>query len=1001
MYSASSAYSVQDAARNNSDFIYNRERVTDSSLHKRNLDILSNSDRNIIRSDGRNILRSGNRNVSDSKVHDLIVSDSCDRNTVPGDTAMDDRETESGIVRAQSMESVTKSISSLPRNVKRNRSPSSERALHHSARKRMRRQSSVVGSVSKKSEDPFASQRCATQEALTRASLYHVCKRSPVLSNIDYKNTPTTVLEDLVSRYNAQTIREVPILFAKYVVKLCLQFVVNRYSGLRAYVDPSNMRVRIEDDEMLCLMRGKPSGPPNLLLVVTKNMLFSVIGHAVSRLKDDLLDKARRADEDDKSQPLMESNRNGDSVTVPIVLDEEHQQPMYGLRVADPPKKYDLNENGRTDKIRSQIAGASSTSSFGSVKEGSGPRSSPYDGNRNMLPETNDDDDDSEGSVSTYVASEIMTPVNGYPTKIVLEATKMKQEEEELVMALAAENKSVVDTKTSSPMQHEDATNGPPRERADSLPEREEDVEAVQEHKDSFRKRIDSMSSVSTARSTRSALDTGDFVARDPPPVESPANSVCSNNRNALETRSITPKRDGRSMEREVSRSPTYSATEAPSDPMMQLTPPRNEDSTYESQEDSNDSTNWKERSRIKPNFDYSAFDTEIVRASQEAVSDSEKSESRDEDAYSAANLWSAASNKDTKKRKAGSRVQRKKNGNETDKVKSPAETTRKRNTKTRATGTRKVKGKPKSKELNRFEELFGATEDVEQELVSVRGKRKGKSKAAHVSKFEEMFNSVADHMPGSINDTRSLHSPSPSVANSLLAESVSPKHETEARDNFYPLSPSRSILQQQHEMNRRSPSPTLSVLAKRRSLSPETWDPRATNESTVQRNVGEKHFVPIEPNKPTEVIVLDDEDGNLSSVAPAISSDVSANVSSSENLLRNSALGTKAAEKIEADTLLQSRGSTVGGTQKSNESVSVVDAIAISRKNQPSRANSYGSEASDDEHNYAAFGTKGTSSTKPSVIADVLLKPSEMKYKQRRDIDFFALVEANGSKVR
>lgn len=813
----------------------------------------------------------------------------------------------------------------------------------------------------KKSDDPFAGQRSATQEALTRASLYHVCKRSPVLSNIDYKNTPTTVLEDLVSRYNAQTIREVPILFAKYVVKLCLQFVVNRYSGLRAYVDPSNMRVRIEDDEMLCLMRGKPSGPPNLLLVVTKNMLFSVIGHAVSRLKDDLLDKARRVDEEEGAQA---DARDNDAVTVPIVLDEKHQRPMYGLKVAEPPKKYELN-----DTVQSRPVPETNKHNGDAVNVASSSEAKSND-----YFETNDAV--SEASYSTFSASE--PGGNGYPTKIVLSADEMKREEDEVVSALAADGNNadvnITDSRgnehepsaeiTITPnIQSEDAemvsfeTVTVPREedrgncQLGSYPQndRDSDAEAVQpvaKDQNAIRDRTDSMSSLSSAGSGKLSVLSYTLHGRE---------------RNQDTQSTVTHDEKN------------YSASEHGSENEQRKAFGYDHDSNYESDEDDNlASPNWKERSRIQPNFDYSAFDTQTVEKRDEEIYDNiDTGSDRSVNLYTETNAVAEAllSRRKTVKKGRGNtqRTQNKKAA--TNKTSAAKRKVNKRNgTVSRGKGSRKTNGKQKAVAVDRYEELFGSSENLHQD-----------------------FNGRYDE-----DDTSSLRSRSPSIARSLLAESVSPLHASEENGVR-----SATRVVSEHVLRDRSPSPSLSVLAKRRSLSPTTSEPRPdsrVNETKLPNKQPTSVSLSPKPDE-KEIIVLDDDADEAVETKLRITSNVTTKmldtVSSEAASLQRSArpVGTDSAEE---KRLLIGESIDTGSLERSTEETN-----AINHEIQRSRTDGYGSDASDDEHNYAAFGTKGKSSSKPSVIADVLLKPSEMQYKQRRDIDFFALVDRNESKIR
>lgn len=129
-----------------------------------------------------------------------------------------------------------------------------------------------------------------TKEAFKRAALYQSCKQSSILSNIDFENTTTDALVDLVNHYNSQSIRELPIILSKMVVKGALTFVTNKYPKSRSYINPENIRVRVEDDEMAHLISTSSKRTTNLVTLVVKNLAVSTLGSSIEQIRRELLE---------------------------------------------------------------------------------------------------------------------------------------------------------------------------------------------------------------------------------------------------------------------------------------------------------------------------------------------------------------------------------------------------------------------------------------------------------------------------------------------------------------------------------------------------------------------------------------------------------------------------------------------------------------------------------------------------------------------------------------
>lgn len=932
-------------------------------------------------------------------------------------------------------------------------------------RRRSRRKSGSASSV----VDPFACQRSATQEALTRASLYHVCKRSPILSNIDYKHTPTTVLEDLVSRHNAQTIREVPILFAKYVVKLCLQFFVNRYSGLRAYVDPSNMRVRIEDDEMLCLMRGKQSGPPNLLLVVTKNMLFSVIGHAVSRLKDDLLDKARRGD-DEAAVKASNANEDDETVSVPIVLDEEMRKPMYGLKVAEPPQRFDLaetgnkhmastpasanvqeREDGKTNRgdsvgehaaaVGQQTSSASSPRLPGSARsdlssaskrrhdetprsigrERNNSTAEHYDNDDDVEAGEEDDDDDDALSVSTMQSLDgSVNDDYGYPTKMVLSAEALKREEEERARSLVAtqakrgaadyeeprprsesrgqrrRSSSVTSRGMSSVARSEATSSPPPMLRAAA----KGNAEAQEGHRVSDmdeEMEVATVSSPVTVRDDeRASRNVGDRLSK-------PTSRGSRYADGSVDDETPSNRMDYDFEEEEEAAASTATASNvvvAKRNDGYNGGVPLNQDRYYaesvvreDSDHDDATSVGPAEPSLLRTNFDYSSLlDDDLDE--QLGLKKSSTYKARDSSPRvghrdsSSASPSATAAKRSARGGGSAGRVAKRKRAD----VSSATTTT------TTTTTTKRTRGRQQ-----KYEDDAAGLAAPERSRTTKR--RPGKREAANGEPTDERMNMFF----GDLSDENEDYDYDRDHGRSGAGDIARLANDGLSMPGFASTGSSGSSVKrangsQPRNNVSRSPSPALSAIALRRSLSPP---PPPVTSVAEDGNVAERLAFDYDE------VGGDYEDLDRRSVVESLGDD-------DETAATRP---TKAEEERDARSASQVAVAAAESTSRRSRSPSieaVYDRAAelkapfgrkiasiLANGVTPDVAGNGNVDADDDDHNYAAFGNRkknknasssppSSSSSKPSVIADVLLKPSEMQVDARRlDVDdFIALMD-------
>lgn len=74
------------------------------------------------------------------------------------------------------------------------------------------------------------------------------------------------------------------------VVKGALTFVTNKYPKSRSYINPENIRVRVEDDEMAHLISTSSKRTTNLVTLVVKNLAVSTLGSSIEQIRRELLE---------------------------------------------------------------------------------------------------------------------------------------------------------------------------------------------------------------------------------------------------------------------------------------------------------------------------------------------------------------------------------------------------------------------------------------------------------------------------------------------------------------------------------------------------------------------------------------------------------------------------------------------------------------------------------------------------------------------------------------
>nr|WOJ45341.1 GrBNV gp67-like protein [Apis mellifera nudivirus] len=174
--------------------------------------------------------------------------------------------------------------------------------------------------------------------AFKRAALYHTCKQSKILSNVNFEQSDTESLVELVNQHNSHTIRELPILVAKVTTKGALSFLVSKFPNLRNYIEPDNIRVVVESDELAYLVNAPAKQHNSLIPIVLKNLAMSAVGSSITRFKEDLLNATTtnvpttdsNADEATKANSNLIMMSNVDSTKPLIACDDDKRIGDFG-----------------------------------------------------------------------------------------------------------------------------------------------------------------------------------------------------------------------------------------------------------------------------------------------------------------------------------------------------------------------------------------------------------------------------------------------------------------------------------------------------------------------------------------------------------------------------------------------------------------------------------------------------------------------------------------------
>lgn len=186
-------------------------------------------------------------------------------------------------------------------------------------------------------------------DAFTKAALYETCVKSKVLRNIDLDKVDTQTLRGLVNKYNALSLREFPIIVSKVLVKFGMTFVTEKMPRLRAYINPNNISVQVEADELAYLERTQSNFQPNIYMIVAKNVAVGMLGTSIQSLHELItatVDTKKTTESDESAASKAQKIRvSSVQQTVPDIV-----TPKRFTRFADSFKSQAAGSPGRSVK---------------------------------------------------------------------------------------------------------------------------------------------------------------------------------------------------------------------------------------------------------------------------------------------------------------------------------------------------------------------------------------------------------------------------------------------------------------------------------------------------------------------------------------------------------------------------------------------------------------------------------------------------------------------------
>lgn len=210
-----------------------------------------------------------------------------------------------------------------------------------------------------------------SSEAFIKAALYQQCANSPILKHVDLDNADVETLRDLINKNNMLNLRKLPILMSKFVVQVSLRFIISKFPAISSHVRPDQIRICIEDDEMQYLLTKQSTMQPNIIIIVAKNIIVSMLGTSIEALANSFNEK------DTSSTPEKSKIGNIRIVRESGANDPEKQTEHEKPIVINTPKEFTSTFNTpRNSSISSDSDTSSSIRPFKPVKRLNSRRSS-------------------------------------------------------------------------------------------------------------------------------------------------------------------------------------------------------------------------------------------------------------------------------------------------------------------------------------------------------------------------------------------------------------------------------------------------------------------------------------------------------------------------------------------------------------------------------------------------------------------------------------------------
>lgn len=185
-------------------------------------------------------------------------------------------------------------------------------------------QQPVTSSVTTQS---FGDVRLTPKDVFERAALIEQCAQSDILRHVDTNTASVESLRTLLNLKNARLFQSVPIILSKLVVKIVLQVMTNQFPRVGTFINPSRIMVRVEDDELEFLATTESTLKPNLVIIVAKNILFSVMGNSIEIFQNEAIERVNAFISKDNTgtQPPHTIQKipvlNAPSPNVPVILE--------------------------------------------------------------------------------------------------------------------------------------------------------------------------------------------------------------------------------------------------------------------------------------------------------------------------------------------------------------------------------------------------------------------------------------------------------------------------------------------------------------------------------------------------------------------------------------------------------------------------------------------------------------------------------------------------------